>query len=229
MLIIIHGENQVASRRKLSDLLTAAKKKNQDIIKLEAEKIDRAKLESTLLADSLFGNSKILIIEGIHSLPKSKKKDEFIGLISSASIDIILWEKKLLSKIDLKKLPTNLENFEFKISPKLWSFLDQLSAKQKNKNELLKLFRESISTDEIEFVFLMLIRQIRLLIQIKENYPPKIAPFMLSKLKAQAKEFSLEKLLLLHQKLYQIDQKQKRSTSLLNLETELDLFLFSDL
>jgi hypothetical protein len=66
-----------------------------------------------------------------------------------------------------------------------------------------------------------------MLIQVKENQVIKMAPFMLAKLKKQAQEFSLAKLLTLHQLLYQIDQKQKQSTSLLNLETELDLFLFN--
>lgn len=227
MLKIIHGENQVASRKKLVELIEQAKKQNKEIVNINAEKIDRAKLESALLSESLFGNEKLLVIEGLYSLPKSKKKDEFISLISSASIEIILWDKKLLTKTDLKKLPTDLENYEFKITPKMWSFLDTLSPNPKAKTSMLKLFKESVESDSSEFVFLMIARQIRILIQIKENQPPKVAPFMLSKLNKQAKEFSLEKLLSLHQQLYLIDQKQKLSTGLLSLESELDLLLFN--
>ncbi len=227
MLQIIHGENQVASRRKLSELINAAKKQNQEIVSLEAEKINRAQLESTLLSDSLFGTHKVLIIECLHSLPKSKKKDEFIALISAASIDIILWEKKLLTKTDLKKLPSSAITYEFKITDKLWSLLDHLTSNPKSKNTLLKLYQESVASDGAEFILLMLARQIRMLIQIKENQVPKMAPFLLAKLKKQAQEFSLAKLLVLHQQLYQIDQKQKQSTNLLSLEAELDLFLFN--
>ena len=227
MLKIIHGENQVASRKKLVELIEQAKKQNKEIVNINAEKIDRAKLESALLSESLFGNEKLLVIEGLYSLPKSKKKDEFISLISSASIEIILWDKKLLTKTDLKKLPTELENYEFKITPKMWSFLDNFSTNPKAKNAMIKLFKESVEGDGAEFVFLMIARQIRILIQIKENNPPKMAPFMLNKLNKQAKEFSLNKLLDLHQKLYLIDQKQKQSTGLLSLESELDLFLFN--
>lgn len=227
MLKIIHGENQVASRKKLVELIEQAKKQSKEIININAEKIDRAKLESALLSESLFGHEKLLVIEGLYSLPKSKKKDEFISLISSASIEIILWDKKLLTKTDLKKLPTELENYEFKITPKMWSFLDNFSTNPKAKNAMIKLFKESVEGDGAEFVFLMIARQIRILIQIKENNPPKIAPFMLGKLNKQAKEFSLNKLLDLHQKLYLIDQKQKQSTGLLSLESELDLFLFN--
>jgi len=227
MLKVIHGENQVASRKKLVDFIEQAKQEKKEVLNLSAEKLDRAKLESALLSESLFGHEKLLIIEGLHSLPKSNKKDEFIELISSASIETILWEKKLLSKTDLKKLPTNLENYEFKITPKMWNFLDTLSTNPKKKAAMLKLFKESVESDSGEFVFLMIVRQIRILIQIKENYPPKVAPFMLTKLNKQAKEFSLEKLLKLHQELYFIDQKQKLSTGFLNLEGELDLLLFN--
>ncbi len=227
MLKIIHGENQVASRKKLSELVSEAKKQNQEIVSLEAEKMDRAKLESTLLSDSLFGGSKILVIECLHSLPKSKKKDEFIDLISSASIDIILWEKKLLTKTDFKKLPSTAPVFEFKITVKLWSLLDHLSTNPKNKNAILKLLKESVESDGAEFVFLMILRQIRMLIQVKEEQTLKMAPFMLSKLRSQAREFTLEKLLQIHQQLYQIDQKQKQSASLLSLAAELDLLLLN--
>lgn len=227
MLKIIHGENQVASRKKLVEFIKQAKKQNKEILSFSAEKLDRAKLESALLSESLFSNEKLLIIEGLYSLPKSKKKDEFIDLIASASIEIILWDKKLLTKTNFKKLPTDLENYEFKITPKMWSFLDALSTNPKTKTSVMKLFKESVEGDGAEFVFLMIARQIRMLIQIKENNPPRIAPFMLGKLNRQAKDFSLKKLLGLHQQLYLIDQKQKLSTGLLSLESELDLLLFN--
>jgi len=227
MLTIIHGESQVASRTKLVELINEAKKQNKEIYTLIADKLDRAKLETAFLGDSLFGQEKILVLEGLYSLPKSKKKDELINLISVASIDLILWEKKSLTKTDLKKLPSNLRDFEFKVSAKLWNFLDQLSPNPKAKNDLLRLCHQSVAGESAEFVFLMLARQLRLLIQVKDGAPLKIAPFMQGKLQKQAQTFSRDKLLELHHKLYQIDQKLKQSASLLNLEAELDLFLLS--
>ena len=227
MLTIIHGENQVACRKKLAELLATAKQHQQTIINLEAEKLDRAKLETVLLSDSLFGEAKVLVLEYVHSLPKSKKKDEFINLISSASIDIILLEKKLVTKTDLKKLPRDTIVHEFKITPKLWTLLDHLSPVLQSKSATLKLLRESIASDSGEFVLVMLARQIRLLIQVKENQTLKMAPFMLAKLSKQARNFSLEQLLKSHQQLYLIDQKQKQSAGLLSLEAELDLFVLN--
>lgn len=227
MFHIIHGENQVASRKKLTELISNFRSQNKDLVSLTADKLDRPSLESFLQSESLFGNEKVLLLEGLHSLPKSKRKDEFINLISNALIDIILWEKKLLTKTDLKKLPSNSQIYEFKVSVKLWTFLDKLSSNPKSKVAQLKLFKESVETESAEFIYIMIARQIRLLIQVKEGQTQKIAPFMIAKLNKQAMEFSLEQLLKLHQQLYLIDQKQKQSLNFLSLEGELDLFIFN--
>lgn len=228
MLTLIHGDNQVASRQQLSDLIAAAKQAGQLIQTLEANQLDRATLEAALLGDSLFGESKTLVIEGLFSLPKSNKKDELISLISVAEIDIILWDKKSVGKLEQKKLPPQTQVQEHKISQKLWTFLDQLQPGPVHHQKLLPLLHQSIASESAEFVLLMLARQIRLLLQVKDNDPAlKLAPFMLAKLRQQAQRFSLTQLLNLHHQLYQLDQQLKRSTSLLKLEAQLDLWLLS--
>lgn len=228
MLYLIHGDNQVASRQQLTKLLEQAKQIGQLVSSLAADKLERSTLEAALLSNSLFGESKTIVIEGIFSLPKSKKKDEFIDLITAADIDIIVWEKKSLGKLDQKKLPSNCQIFEYKVTQKLWTLLDKLQPGATHQKQLLALLHESIAHESAEFVFLMLARQVRLLIQVKEHAPElKLAPFMLSKLQKQAQNFTLAQLLNLHQQLYLIDQHQKQSTSLLNLEAQLDLLVIS--
>jgi hypothetical protein len=228
MLTLIHGDNQVASRQQLLTLVERAKQAGRTVTTLIADKLERSTLETALLSTSLFGEEKTIVIEGIFSLPKSKKKDELIELITAADIEIILWEKKSLGKLDQKKLPNTCEVFEYKVTVKLWTFLDQLQPKTSRQQQLLELLHESIAHESAEFVLLMLARQIRLLIQAKENAPNlKLAPFMLTKLRKQAQAFSLPELLNLHQQLYRIDQHQKQSTNLLSLEAQLDLLLIN--
>lgn len=103
MLTIIHGDNHVASRQQLTELTTQAQARGMELLSLEAEQLDRASLEAQLGSSSLFGQDKMVVIEAVHSLPKSAKKDQLIKLISDAAIDIILWEKKSLGKLELKK------------------------------------------------------------------------------------------------------------------------------
>jgi len=71
--------------------------------------------------------------------------------------------------------------------------------------------------------FVMLARQIRLLIKIKDGSIPPGPPFMIAKLKKQAQDFTLEKLLKIHDQLFMIDQAAKTSGSFFTLGQELDL------
>ncbi len=227
MLTIIHGDNHVASRQQLTELTTQAQNRGMELLSLEAEQLDRASLEAQLGSSSLFGQDKIVVIEAVHSLPKSAKKDQLIKLINDASIDIILWEKKSLGKLELKKLPSNAAIFEHKSSKQLWNLLDSLRGQRMDKTATLRLLRESCASENAEFVLVMLARQLRLLIQVKDAGAPKLAPFMLSKLKRQADSFSLSQLLQLHRQLYQLDLRLKQSRNQLPLAAELDLWLIN--
>ena len=229
MLTLIHGDNQIASRQSLVDQINQAKATGLEIITLEANKLEVSELQEALGSQSLFGQEKVLVIEGLHSLPTSKRKKTLIQLLVSASQtdlpDVILWEKRLLTKTMLKKFP-QAKIKEFKVSQKLWQFLDNLGNHQVTLKKQLALFDTVCQQEEVHFVYLMIIRQIRLLIQAKEGHFSG-APFMITKLRKQATYFSLAKLLRLHKKLFQIETKQKTSTNLLDLKSELDLFLVS--
>jgi hypothetical protein len=225
-MIIIHGENTTASRKKLVDIIEKEKDKSKEIIRLEAKKLTESSLEESLGASDLFGTSKTIIIEELHSLPTSKKKKGFIETLSNPqTYDIVLWEKRLLTKTMLKKFAstTNFTDiFEFKISKTLFTWLDMLGNKG-NQTKKLNLLHSAVETDGEFFCFLMLIRQIRLLIEVKSGGKAKGAPFMVSKLNKQAANFSLDELLEIHKKLLETDIKQKTSASLIDIVTMLDL------
>ena len=178
-MIIIHGNNTINSREKLVQIINSARNKDKVIIRLEAKKLTEAIFEETLGANDLFGTSKLIILEELHSLPTSKKKKYFIELLSQPQIhDIVLWEKRLLTKTMLKKFE-NINNsiFEFKISKTLFYWLDTLGNNENGRRKI-DLLHSAVETDGEYFCFLMLIRQIRLLIEIKTqtfNIPPLVA------------------------------------------------------
>ena len=226
MITIIHGENHSVSRKKLTDLISQAKTKKSEIQTLDAKNLDLAKLETALTANYLFTEEKLLIIEDLHSLPRSKKKDNFIKLIAKAEINIILWEKKQLTKTNLKKFP-DAQVFEFKISQKLWSFLDQISPDKKTKKKQLTLLQEVKKNEDPIFIMIMLARQIRMLIKAKDGGTLKGAPFMISKIKKQAQKFTMKQLLAVHKQLQELDEKIKKSELLLELGDDLDLLIIN--
>lgn len=222
MITILHGENTIASRNELVKLITLAKNKNKTIERLDAKKLNLGLLESKLVKQDLFGTKISIVIEDLHSLPRSKNKTLLIELTSKSQVDLMLWEKRKLTPAMLKKF-SQAKIFEFKLSNALFAWLDSLSG---NKKQLL-FFHKALQTEDPHLCLVMLARQIRMLIQVKETGTMAGAPWMVQKVKRQSQSFSLNQLLDIHSQLLTIDLKQKTSSNALELDQELDLLLLS--
>lgn len=221
MIIILHGENKIKSRNKLVQIIASLQDKSQDFTRLDAKKITLPQLEKTLAQTSLFGTTETVFIEGIHSLPRSKKKDALISIIPNAQKDVVLWEKRALTPTMLKKFPSAKIEL-FKLTNSLFAWLDLFSSKTPVKKHL-KSMNEAVQANGEHMCFVMLMRQIRLLIQVKDEGKPGGAPFMIRKLQQQAQYFSLNQLLEIHDSLFKIDKKMKSSQGFLSLKQDLDL------
>jgi DNA polymerase III delta subunit len=221
MIIILHGENTVKSRDHLVQLTREARADGKEVVQLTASKLTPADLESALQKTSLFGTQQLVVIEELHSLPKSNRKNRLVEIVSQANVDVILWEKRELTKAMLGKFPKAQIKY-FKITNSLFAWLDVFSPKTP-KPKQLTLLQQAVQTNGEHMCFVMLARQIRLLIQIKDGGTPAGPPFMIAKLKKQAQDFSLEKLLTVHDHLFMMDQAAKTSQSYLSLGQELDL------
>jgi hypothetical protein len=226
MLTILHGENIIDSRDKLVEIITAAKNKNKSIERLDAKKINPGILESKLVKQDLFGTEITIVIEELHSLPRSKQKTLLVEMIARSEVDVILWEKRKLTAAMTKKFP-QAKNIEFKLSNALFSWLDSLSGHKKSKKQQLTAFHQALKTEDPHLCLIMLARQIRMLIQVKESGTMAGAPWMVQKIKKQSQSFSLQQLLNIHDQLLEIDLRQKTSDNALKLDQELDLLLLN--
>lgn len=234
-MLILHGENNIQSRNRLFEYITSAKESSKHVHHLDARTLDMVTLEQAVGSESLFGEQKLLVIEELHSLPKSKKKDELIEFINQSTshsdsngIEVILWEKRDLTPTMLKKF-TFAKSEQFKLSSALFVWLDNLSGIKDSSQlkKMLDLFHKAWQSDGDFMCFSMLTRQLRLLIQAKEGNFSSLAPFMIGKLKKQSTSFSIEQLLATHHKLLLIDTAQKTSQSKLPLAQELELLLLN--
>ena len=229
MIKIIHGENIIQSRDELVRDLRLAKK-DSHLTRLSAKKLTLASLEQALSSASLFGDKLMVVIEELHSLPKSTKKNQLISLLATFSTDpelqIILWEKRTLTPTMVKKFP-RAKVLEYKASSHIFAWLDALSSDKKTLASQLRLLEKAISSDGEQMCFVLIARQIRLLIKAKENKLIKEHPFVIKKVTSQARLFNLEQLLSIHHQLVDIDCRQKTSTNWLSLKAELDLLLTS--
>lgn len=222
-MIILYGENTVKSRERLIELVREAKQAGKDVITLTAARLTPADLESALQKTSLFGTEQLVVIEELHSLPRSSRKNQLLEIVGAANVDVILWEKRDLTKTMLKAFPkAATENF--RLTNSLFAWLDAFSPTGA-KTKQLQLLQQALHTNGEQMCFVMLIRQIRLLIQVKDGGRPAGPPFMISKLAKQAKDFTLDRLLKLHEQLFVMDQAAKTSGSYLSLGQELDLLV----
>ncbi|MFH2118254.1 MAG: hypothetical protein ABII10_00735 [Candidatus Paceibacterota bacterium] len=221
MTIILHGENVIKSREKLVTLLEEAKQNGKEVERLTAKQLTPAMLETALQKTSLFGTEQMVIIEELHSLPRSAKKNQLIEIVGKANVTVILWEKRDLTPTMLKKFP-KAQVEQFKLTNTLFAWLDAFSPKTA-KQKYFDLSQKAQSADGEHICFAMLARQIRLLLQIKDGTIPAGPPFVIAKLKRQAQDFSLDQLLNIHSQLFTIDLNAKTSGSFLSLGQELDL------
>lgn len=221
-MTIIHGENIIASRDKLIEIISKQKLENQEIIRLDAKDLTEAQLESVLGANDLFETKKTILIEGMHSLLKSAKQKMLIQMCNDSKLhEIILWEKRKLTATMLKAFPA-AQSYNFKASKTLFTWLDMLG-RRGEESKKIGLLHSAIANDGEFFCFLMLIRQFRLLIQAKSGEKIGGSSFMASKIQKQSQQFSLEQLLKTYSQLLEIDFCQKTSANLLNMNQQLDL------
>lgn len=106
----------------------------------------------------------------------------------------------------------------------MFHFLESLSPGKRKDN--LEKFQRAVETVDINFLFLMLARQIRLLILVKdEKAILKLPSWQKAKLAKQANLFSQEQLLGMYEQLLNIDYGQKTSSSPYSLQNLLELLL----
>lgn len=191
------------------------------VVRLEADtSLQPAVLEQEAGSMDMFGSDKVIVIERLHSLLKSKRKDELIEMVArfSRSASLILWESKKLTPTQLKKFPDAQVKL-FTLSPVIFQWVESIHTPPAQK---LKLLQEALKQDGAEFCFSMLARQIRQLLLVKTGAAMKDAPWTLKKLQTQARAFTVEQLITLHEKLTQIDCMQKTGRAKLTLDQELE-------
>lgn len=225
MITILHGDDEIAIHKELARILANAKSQGTQVTRIDAKGLTIPVLESILGTQELFTVDKVIIIDRLHGLVKSKAKDELIDMVSakgSEGISIVIVENKALTATMLKKFPT-AKTLLFKLPMILFSFVDSLG--MHSPARLITTFHQIIETQDAEFVFAMLMRQIRMLIAYVSDGTYAGAPFGRSKIVNQSSRFSLPTLLLLHRQLEAIDIGQKTSRSALSLVQEIDLWL----
>lgn len=229
MITIIHGDDTAASRTYLNDL----RSKYSEAALLDGATVTLTDLIQILDGGDLFQTSKTVIIERLYTRKKAAKEFEALTTYLQTKTlenEIILWEDKELDKRALS-IFRHATIKDYKLPQTLFLFLDSIQPGQGVK--LAQLFHKVTSTTEPEMVFFMLVRQIRLLLALREKSAEQIdevkrlAPWQLGKIQRQSSSFSPEQLISLHTRLFEIDRDMKTGELATNLTTTLDILLLS--
>ncbi len=225
MITILHGDHEIKISEEVFKLIQTAQSNNVEVVRLNAKKITTGDLETALGMDALFASKKAVFIDGLFSLPRSKFKDSLIAWIKehdSLETDLYLIEKKALTATQLKSLPTAKQQV-FKYPALLFSWLENIGVVPSANS--METLHKILEREEEQFVFIMLIRQVRTLIAFVFDGVYEGPPFLRAKVASQARHFSKEKLLAFHSQLLDLDEKQKSSQLTMSLTANLDLIL----
>jgi len=225
-MLILHGDNLVASRKFLNEKINQAVASGSEILKLSGEKLTLGTLQQALESKSLFVTTRLVIIENLLSLPPSKTKNRLTNYLRKNFFEnLILWEKKeIRSLTGFKKATVRL----FKLPTTIFRFLESLTPE--GKEHSLSLLHTCLNQDSAEMVFYMLIRQLRLLIIAKDlgvRGLDKMADWQKTRLVRQAQKFRLSQLIVLYRQLLKIDYEQKTGRASMPLSSQLDLLIAS--
>lgn len=122
-MLILHGDNQIASRETFITQVKLAQGDNKHIVEFAGTSFGMADLIQSVESSSLFGQTSLTILEGFFSSRPSNAKKEITSYLSAHSdSDILIWESKDVTA-QLKDFSSNvIKKFDF---PKhLFQFLD---------------------------------------------------------------------------------------------------------
>jgi DNA polymerase III delta subunit len=226
MFKIILGDNIAASRNRLHEVAEKAKAEGLEVISFNGTKITFSDIRKLLESGSLFGKSKLVVIENFLSSTKSKEKETILDFLTKKSFehDLVLWEDSNLKNISLK----GVEIEEFKVPQTIFRFLDLLVPdKTQEALAVLDILKKS---EDANIIFFMIIRQFRNLIIAKDLGGEGLigmSPWQKDKYLSLSKNFTIERLLQFYGKLLEVDYAQKTSNDLFSLSSRLDLLILN--
>lgn len=229
MITIIHGTDTANSRKLFLDL----KQTEAGSVLITGSSITLTDLIQIFEGGELFAERKNFFIEQLlGKKKKSKELDSQINYIAdqAASNNIYLWEGIELTKPNLNRFKNPIIRL-FKLPQTLFSFLENI--RPGNGQKLIKLFNQTIENSDVEMVFFMMIRQIRILLGLIEPTSDSIeevnrmAPWQKSKLQNQADYFEIEELKIIYSKLFAVEKNMKTGNLATGLSQTIDFLLLT--
>lgn len=227
MLTVIAGEDSVTSRSKLQSLKKSFEEKGYAIAQTTVSQLEDVLKNSAGVRD-LFGKQSIYFVEGISNKyvgrEKTVFKDTVQKLTAEKDIHVVDWEngKSAYELSGLKRIATTFD--EYKPGKNIFQLLDFCYPGN------IKVFIDTLSivtkTQEITFVYALLWKHIRKLIQAKKGtLDPAIPSWQKQKIEFQAARWDENMLISFYEKLARIDVSLKTNQTPFDLKESLELLV----
>jgi hypothetical protein len=223
---VFYGEDLV---RMDKDTLTL--KRSYSTVRTFEELPELAQLRNELLTDNLFTEKKLFVFRNMFLFQVtrgklSQKIEEIMQFLSSVreTADMVFVDEDS-NKIKYYKLYFPKATYhDYKLPGYLFAYLDNL--KPGNIRKCFEYFQKSIATSPVEILFFMTKRRIKELLQLssgelKGNYQP----WMLGKLKSQAKEWNADKLVQFYSSLFNSEKLIKTGKTPYTTQQSLEIIL----
>ncbi len=229
MITILHGDDIASSYNHYMNL--REKEPSKKIV--EASNISLVDLMQVFSGNGLFGDQETIFLEQLISKRKSPKEIEelLIYLNKQDNGVIVLWESKELTPKQVG-LIKNATVKLFKTPTIVFSFLDSIAPN--NTKEIVKKYHELLVYEDANYALFMLMRQIRILLVLSDNSAEstitevsRMAPWQKGKMQKQAKSFTSDHLVNLHNDLFQLELGNKTGTLAQPLSQAIDFFLLT--
>lgn len=227
-IIVINGDDSAQSRKKLDDY--KSEKENTENISIDANSATITDLVTAVETMSILNREKVIIVENLLSGRKNAEKLQMIKYIAAQNSQnrFIIWDGK---SVDKKTILANFKDANIiscNYPAVLFRFLDSIGLIP--KEEILGLFHSVLKEKDAELIFVMMIRQIRMLIMakdFKEKGIPGLPPWQSIKFSRQARLFDMKKLISIYRKLISIDLKIKSGKTPYKMAQLLDIYLLN--
>lgn len=228
MLILIHGDDVVSSRKKLAEIL--AEHQDSQIVRLNGKSLNEEQFITVAESSSLFAEKKLIVIESLLGDLRTKAKQVVVARVIHPTIvhTIVIWEDKAIEKTTRSKYLATAKELVFPLPQELFRFLESVGREQ--PASLVTLFHRLIRQEEPLMILSMLLRQWRYLIVAKDlgaSGFPAHQQWQAQKYTAQARSFSLDTLIAAYRQLLAIDYKMKTGETPLTAAQCIDIFLLS--
>lgn len=224
MITLIHGNDQVACFAAFKKILDTSDELSQT--RLVGAELDLKTIKEALETPSFTG-SRLVIIEDLSRNRSPNFFQELKIYLPNLpdEVNLVIYERKTLPpESPVLGLSKNIKNFTVRGGLNVFEWAD-LVGRRDLKGSLLGWEKLTRSGEEPDYLFLMLVRQFRLLLLLKKGARPRVPEFVEAKLRGQLKWWGEGDLETSFRRLLTIDRENK--TGIAPLEVTVPTFLIS--